>query len=199
MASGVGGLTVGGDVERALAGLPVPSYVLDTTGVVRWINPAAERLLGDVRGRHFTSVVGPEDKAKAQELFARKVLGTTAATETSGVFVSTDGTRIALEVSAVPLMGGERVVGVFGLLTGPLEDEASTPPAHLTPRQAEVLRHLEQGRSTKQIAQDLHLSTETVRNHVRHLLRALGVTTRLEAVAAARHGQSSEAPASRVV
>ena len=67
------------------------------------------------------------------------MLGTTAATETSGVFVSSDGTRVSLEVSAVPLMGGERVVGVFGLLTGALDDEASTPPAHLTPRQAEVL------------------------------------------------------------
>ncbi len=195
MVPGVGGLTVGGDVERALVGLPVPSYVLDTTGIIRWINPAAERLLGDVRGKHFTSVVGPEDKAKAQELFTRKVLGTTAATETNGVFVSTDGARLSFEVSAVPLMGGERVVGVFGLLTGPLDDEASTPPAHLTPRQAEVLRHLEQGRSTKQIAQELHVSTETVRNHVRHLLRALGVTTRLEAVAAVRHGQASDAAA----
>ena len=119
MASTAGGLAAGGDLEQALAGIPVPSYVLDTAGFVRWINPAAERVLGDVRGRHFTSVVGPEDRAKAQELFARKVLGTAAATETSGVFVSTDGTRLALEVSAVPLMGGERVVGVFGLLTGP--------------------------------------------------------------------------------
>lgn len=195
MAPTAGGLAVGGDAERALAGIPVPSYVLDTAGVVRWINPAAERLLGDVRGRHFTSIVGSEDRARAKELFARKVLGTTAATETSGVFVSTDGTRVALEVSAVPLMGGERVVGVFGLLTGPLQ-EASTPPAHLTPRQAEVLRLLEQGRSTKQIAQELHLSTETVKNHVRHLLRALGVNTRLEAVAAARHGRASDARAS---
>ncbi len=93
-------------------------------------------------------------------------------------------------------MDREHVIGVFGLLTGPLDDEASTPPAHLTPRQAEVLRHLEQGRSTKQIAQELHVSTETVRNHVRHLLRALGVSTRLDAVAAVRHGQASEAPAS---
>ena len=108
------GLMVGGDVELALTGVPVPSYVLDTEGVVRWINPAAERLLGDVRGRHFTSVVGPEDRARAQELFARKVLGTAAATESSAVFVSNDGTRLALEVSAVPLMGGRRVVGVFG-------------------------------------------------------------------------------------
>src|SRR5580765_7286469 len=193
MATTGGGLALGGDVEQALAGIPVPSYVLDTDGVVRWINPAAERLLGDIRGRHFTSIVGPEDRARARDLFARKVLGTAAATEAVGVFVSTDGTRLALEVSAVPLIGGERVVGVFGLLTGPLEEEATAPPAHLTPRQAEVLRLLEQGRSTKQIAQELHLSTETVRNHVRHLLRALGVNTRLEAVAAARHGSDSGA------
>lgn len=195
MAPAVGGLAVGGDVERALAGMLVPSYVLDTAGVVRWINPAAERLLGDVRGRHFTSVVGLEDRERARELFARKVLGTAAATETSAVLVSNDGTRLALEVSAVPLMGGERVVGVFGLLAGPLVEEASPPPTHLTPRQAEVLSLLEQGHSTKQIAQELHLSTETVRNHVRNLLRALGVNSRLEAVAAARRGRDSGARA----
>ena len=91
MDSTASGLAAGGDLEQALAGIPVPSYVLDTGGFVRWINPAAERILGDVRGRHFTSVVGAEDKAKAQELFARKVLGTTSATETSGVFVAPDG------------------------------------------------------------------------------------------------------------
>ena len=183
---------VGGDVERALVGMPVPSYVLDTNGVVRWMNPAAERLLGNVRGRHFTSVVGAEDQGRARELFARKVLGTTEATEASGVLVSTDGSRLALDVSAVPLMDGERVVGVFGLLAGPLVEEVSTPPAHLTPRQAEVLRLLEQGRSTKQIAQELHLSKETVKNHIRHLLRALGVHTRLEAVATVRHSRAPD-------
>jgi DNA-binding NarL/FixJ family response regulator len=77
---------------------------------------------------------------------------------------------------------------VFGLLSGHPDDEPSTPPAHLTPRQAEMLRLLEQGRSTKQIAQELHLSPETVKNHVRLLLRALGVNSRLEAVAAVRRG-----------
>ena len=53
------GLEVGGDVEQALGDVGVPSYVLDTTGVVRWINAAAEQLVGDVRGRLFTSVVSP--------------------------------------------------------------------------------------------------------------------------------------------
>jgi DNA-binding NarL/FixJ family response regulator len=48
-----------------------------------------------------------------------------------------------------------------------------------------VLELLERGLSTKQIAEQLHLSTETVRNHIRHLLRAVGAHSRLEAVAIA--------------
>ena len=180
------GLAVGGDVERALGSVGVPSYVLDTTGIVRWINPAAERLVGDVRGLQFTSVVAPDDTRRARELFAQKVLGTTPATDTTGVLVSTAGTRVAVEISSVPLMSGERVVGVFGLFEERPDNAPAPPHPHLTPRQVEVLRLLEQGRSTKQIAAELHLSTETVRNHIRRLFRALGVNSRLEAVAASR-------------
>jgi len=182
----------GGDIERALDSVGVPSYVLDTTGVVRWINPAAERLVGDVRGRQFTSVVAPEDNLRARELFSRKVLGTAPATDATGVLISAAGARVAVEISAVPLMNGERIVGVFGLFDGRVEDSASRPHPHLTPRQVEVLRLLEQGRSTKQIADALHLSTETVRNHVRRLFRALGVNSRLEAVAVAHRGWNAE-------
>ena len=50
-----------------------------------------------------------------------------------------------------------------------------------------MLDLLERGRSTEQIAVELQLSTETVRNHIRHLLRAIGASSRLEAVAIA-HG-----------
>ena len=178
--------SLGGDVEQALEGVGVPSYVLDTTGVVRWINPAAERLLGDVRGRHITSVVAPEDSRRAQVLFAQKVLGGYASTDATGILISTAGQRVAVEISAVTFKSGERVVGVFGVLSKGDDERLTPPPPHLTPRQVEVLRLLEQGRSTKQIAAELHLSTETVRNHVRRLFRALGVNSRLEAVAAAR-------------
>ena len=170
-----GGLNVGGDVEQALENVGVPSYVLDATGIVRWLNPAAERLVGDVRGRHLTSVVAPEDKPGARERFAQKMLGTALASEASGHLVSSTGTRVPVEVSAVALKNGERVVGVFGLFEERPDDSTKAPPAHLTPRQVEVLRLLEQGRSTKQIAAELHLSTETVRNHIRRLFRALGV------------------------
>jgi PAS domain S-box-containing protein len=188
------GLSVGGDVEQALDSVGVPSYVLDPTGIVRWLNPAAQRLLGDVRGRHFTSVVAPEDGRRARDLFSRKVLGTSPATDATGVLVSTAGARVAVEISAVPLKDGERVVGVFGLVEERPDNMPVAPPPHLTPRQVEILRLLEQGHSTKQIAAELHLSTETVRNHIRRLFQALGVHSRLEAVAAARAAPLSDEP-----
>ena len=97
------------------------------------------------------------------------MLGTAPASEATGHLVSTAGTRVPVEVSSVALKDGERVVGVFGLIEERPDDSATAPHPHLTPRQVEVLRLLEQGHSTKQIAAELHLSTETVRNHVRRL------------------------------
>jgi hypothetical protein len=79
-----------------------------------------------------------------------------AATEATAHLVSTAGKRVSVEISAVPLKDGERVVGVFGLIEGRLDDTPTAPPPHLTPRQVEVLRLPEQGRSTKQIAAELH-------------------------------------------
>jgi DNA-binding NarL/FixJ family response regulator len=63
---------------------------------------------------------------------------------------------------------------------------SATAQADLTPRQRQVLELLAKGRSTDQIASELHLTTETVRNHIRHLLRGLGAHSRLEAVVIAR-------------
>ena len=86
-----------------------------------------------------------------------------------------------------PLSRGDQVIGVFGQVKDVEKDEVPlTPHPSLTPRQTEVLRLLERGHSTDQIAAELYLSTETVRNHVRRLFQALGVNSRLEAVAAAR-------------
>jgi PAS domain S-box-containing protein len=178
---------VGGDLHGALEDVSVPSYVIDVTGVIRWVNPAARRLVGDCRGRQFTSIVVPEERRRAREVFAQKVIGTTRVTDTWSVILDEDGERVEVELTSVPLKEGHKVVGVFGQVPQWEEvDQTTAPHPHLTPRQGEVLRLLEHGRSTAQIASELHVSQETVRNHVKHLLRALGVNSRLEAVAAAR-------------
>jgi PAS domain S-box-containing protein len=177
---------MGADVEGTLEHVNVPSYVIDRAGVVRWMNRAAREAVGDRVGRQFTSVVAPEETRRARELFARKILGNTEVTDAPVVVVDEDGGRVAVEVSSVPLRQGEHVVGVFGQVSQVLEEPQPHPELHLTPRQAEVLKLLERGRSTIQIADELHVSRETVRNHVRHLLHALGASSRLEAVAVAR-------------
>jgi PAS domain S-box-containing protein len=172
-------------LEDALEDVNVPSYHLDPTGVVRWLNAAARNVVGDVRGSRFTSVVAPEDTRRAKELFARKVIGAAKVTDAAVDIVAADGRRVTVEISSVPLYDGDHLIGVFGQVSDVIEEPHAHPELRLTPRQAEVLTLLERGRSTRQIAEELHLSVETVRNHVRHLLRSMGVHSRLEAVAMA--------------
>jgi PAS domain S-box-containing protein len=177
---------MGADVEGALEHVNVPSYVIDHTGMIRWMNEAARRIVGNRVGHRFTSVVAPDETLRAREIFARNLLGTAPVRDSSVSVVDQDGQRLAVEISAVPLRQGDRVIGVFGQVSEVVEEPEPHPQLHLTPRQAEVLRLLERGRSTQQIADELQLSRETVRNHVRHLLRAVGASSRLEAVALAR-------------
>jgi PAS domain S-box-containing protein len=173
------------ELDAVLEHINVPSYVIDAIGVIRWVNRAARNIVGDVEGRQFTSVVAPEEKRRARELFARKMVGSASVTDAGVTLVGADGDRVEVEVSSVPLRRGERVVGVFGQVSDLVEEPHSHPEFQLTPRQAEVLDLLERGRSTSQIAGELHLSPETVRNHIRHLLHAVGAHSRLEAVAIA--------------
>jgi PAS domain S-box-containing protein len=176
---------LGGDLEDALDRVNVPSYVIDSHGIIRWVNQAAEDLVGDVRGRQFTSVVAPEETRRAREAFSKHMVGEQDV-DAPVVLLDDDGDRVSVEVSSVCLFEGHRVIGVFGQLRDVDEEPDPAPHPHLTPRQSEVLRLLEHGRSTEQIADQLHLSVETVRNHIRAVLRALDVHSRLEAVAVAR-------------
>ena len=56
----------------------------------------------------------------------------------------------------------------------------------LSPRETEVLGALIEGRSAETIASEQFVSLGTVRSHIRSILRKLGVTSQLAAVAAAR-------------
>ena len=51
----------------------------------------------------------------------------------------------------------------------------------LTPREFEILRHLSEGQSNKEIARDLGITDGTVKLHVRSILRKLEVRSRVEA------------------
>jgi DNA-binding NarL/FixJ family response regulator len=61
--------------------------------------------------------------------------------------------------------------------------------APLTPREHEILRLLTTGATNREISQALGISHETVKEHVQHLLKKIGVNDRTQAaVWAVRHG-----------
>ena len=58
----------------------------------------------------------------------------------------------------------------------------------LTARQASIMRLVEAGHADRQIARSLGISTRTVHAHLRNIYRALGVSSRTEALARLRSG-----------
>jgi len=70
-----------------------------------------------------------------------------------------------------------------GVTTGsPVASGADHPMVAFTAREADVLAALQRGRSNKWIAHHLNLSENTVKVHIRHIMRKLRATNRTEAV-----------------
>ncbi len=97
-------------------------------------------------------------------------------------YVSKAQTALQIVEAVQAILGGSYF---YGSLT-PAVPVRSEGAGVLTPRQREVLQFLHQGHSNKLIARHLNLSDNTVRRHVQDILETLNVTSRMEAVAAAR-------------
>jgi DNA-binding CsgD family transcriptional regulator len=89
----------------------------------------------------------------------------------------------ARAMGATPLLDEIRALGTTG--RRPVDDGRSGLPA-LTDRERDVLAHLVDGRTNRQIAGTLYISEKTVSVHVSNILAKLGVRSRAEAAALAR-------------
>jgi len=77
----------------------------------------------------------------------------------------------------------------FEGVEGDETDELSALPVPLSPREMEILQQIAQGKSNKEIAYDLGISRQTVKNHMTSILRKLAVNDRTQAaVYALRRG-----------
>ncbi len=179
----LGPLSHFGDVLRALDRLPLPVFAIGATGVVRWLNQAAEEFAGDLRGHPYLDAVAPQSRAAVRDAFTSKLIGGRAETTYEATLIRKDGQQVDVEISSVPIETDGAITGVFGVGT-----ELVTPvapkrvPDALTPRQAEVLAYLARGATTDEMARAMGVSRYTVLNHVRGVLGALGAHSRLEAV-----------------
>ena len=77
----------------------------------------------------------------------------------------------------------EHVLQQFQELSSRREAEAFISP--LTPRETEILQYIGQGYLNKQIAAELGISEQTIKNHVTSILRKLNANARTEAVVVA--------------
>jgi DNA-binding NarL/FixJ family response regulator len=93
----------------------------------------------------------------------------------------------------VPYMPAGITLKLFqGLRRVKLVQTANDMQTSLTPRQQEILSLLSEGHSDDEIAKLLHLEESTVRAHVHHILRRLGLKNRSQAVVYAHQHLKTE-------
>lgn len=116
-----------------------------------------------------------EDAADVRRVMAAGALGYVPKTASPQTLVAALKLVLAGEIYVPPLL---------------LQDGEPAPPtangARLTPRQLDVLACMCRGLSNKATARELNMSEKTVKAHVTAILRSLGATNRVQAVALAR-------------
>ncbi|MBI3348137.1 MAG: response regulator transcription factor [Burkholderiales bacterium] len=167
-----------GDLAAALAGLAQPVDLalvdLQMPGMDGLGGLAALRAA--LASQPLVVTSGLDDAATI-----RAVLAAGAA----GFIPKTAGAELLLQALRLVLGGGVYVPAEALSGLAPTTPPAS-PPAGLTPRQAEVLQALARGEPNKQIARELGLSEGTVKLHLAAILRVLQARNRTEAVVRAR-------------
>ena len=159
--------TFGELLEQARA-IPRPDmFVLDLWFPGMDLGQAIPLLRREFANAGIAIVSMADDRATMARVMAAGVDG----------FISKALTRDQMRDAFVRLLEGEFVTVGGGNSVAPQETLNSRFP-DLTPRQREVLRHVCDGRSNKEIARILTISPFTVRIHVSSLLRALGVESR---------------------
>lgn len=92
-----------------------------------------------------------------------------------------------------PELVGKLVAALQAPAAASPEPAAAVPPdaapaLSLSPREQEVLRQVARGASNKEIARALDIAETTVKIHVQHILRKLGVSSRVQAAVAVSSG-----------
>jgi two-component system NarL family response regulator len=75
-----------------------------------------------------------------------------------------------------------KLLNEFNMLAKKAEERQQFPAPALTGRELEVLKLVAKGMSNREIADELYISENTVKNHVRNILEKLHLHSRMEAV-----------------
>jgi DNA-binding NarL/FixJ family response regulator len=75
-----------------------------------------------------------------------------------------------------------KLLSEFAAMSKRADERQQVPAPRLTDREMEVLRLVAQGMNNRDIAQNLFISENTVKNHIRNILEKLHLHSRMEAV-----------------
>jgi PAS domain S-box-containing protein len=165
-----------------------PVVLLDDERRIMHANSAAVELFGgdgeQLIGSSMADSIKPSERPAAAEEWQAFL----ASGEYSGVrdLIRPDGSEVEVEFAArMADVGGRRLAIYVAMITGAGHEGGAPPTVELplTMREREVVTLIALGRETDQIAQEMHVSPETVRTHVRNAMGKLGAHTRAQLVA----------------
>ncbi|WP_371682461.1 helix-turn-helix transcriptional regulator [Kitasatospora sp. MMS16-BH015] len=158
-----------GELARA-EGCDDPAHWAAAVEVLREVEPGQPLLLALYRQAQATAAAGRREAAA--ELLR----------EAAGLAAAREDTRLAREITHLAERAG---LSLDGRRSEPEPPAEGAEALGLTPRERDVLRLLAQGRTNRQIAEELYISPKTASVHVSNILAKLAVGSRGEAAAVA--------------
>ncbi len=202
---------VGADqvLTQVLARAADGAFAIGPAGSVVLWNRAAERILGwsarevlgrpccevlvgsDVNGNrlcyqgcHVMSLVGQGEAVQHFEMQTRAKTGKSVWLDISILEVpAANGGRSMTVHLFRDVTATKALLDLVGKRVGPLATSNGDEASLLTRRELEILQLMASGANTKVLAERLHVSRATIRNHAQNIFAKLGVHSRLEAVA----------------
>ena len=147
--------------------------VVDVYGKEEILIPQIERLKGNSE-TSFLVISNTQNKNSIQRLLDSGVKGilTKNCSEeeiTNGLIAVSKGSRFFCNTVLEMMIDGE-------------SDEEDCEPTNLTKREFEVIELITRGRTTAQIADELHLSVHTINSHRKNILRKLNLNSPAELI-----------------
>ena len=167
-----------------------PMAIVDANRRVVSANGALQRLLSraeeEIVGRSIDESLPPVDQRTIADRW-RAMLARGEGHGVQDLVVDRDVDTTVSYAAHVAHIGGRLVILVVLMAERERDGAAGSdsPPAPLTPRELEVIRRIALGATSREIADDLFVTAETVRTHVRNAMAKTGTRTRAQLVAAA--------------
>ena len=176
---------------------PGPVVCMGLDGRFLKVNRELEKLTGygvdELLGESFEKVVWVGDLEKTRAHVEQAAKGKASSYEIR--VLRKDGGVVPLQVTNFPAIEGTEVMGVFGISVdttslgrgaaeeiekeeGVNEDGGDDPRTKITKREKEVIRLINRGMSNKEIAAELEISENTVKNHISNIFAKLKISDR---------------------